>query len=218
MKKILFILLICYLDADTPKNFVNLKEYIPSLKIDMRYYGSDNFVGKSISGYCTPKALLTIDAADALKKVQKDLQKIGLGLKIFDAYRPQQAVDDFVKWSFDLKKIESKKKYYPHINKKNLFQKGYIAKKSGHSRGSTLDLTIINLSNTSELDMGTPFDFFGERSSFKCMNITKEQQTNRMLLRSMMLKYDFQAYSKEWWHFTLKNEPYKYTYFNFLIQ
>jgi len=198
-------------------DFVEIKKEIPSIELDIRYYGSDNFIGEPIDGYLAPKALLSREASDALKKVQKELNGFSLGLKIFDAYRPQKAVDHFVRWGRDLKDKKMKEAFYPTVEKKNLFKEGYIAEHSGHSRGSTVDLTIIDLKSKVELDMGSSFDFFGEPSWVHYQQITAQQRANRMLLNRTMLKHGFKSYAQEWWHFTLKNEPYK-KYFDFNIE
>ena len=198
-------------------DFVEIKKEIPSIELDIRYYGSDNFIGESIDGYFAPKALLSREASDTLKKVQKELNAFSLGLKVFDAYRPQKAVDHFVRWGRDLKDRKMKEAFYPNVEKKNLFKEGYIAEHSGHSRGSTVDLTIIDLKSKVELDMGSSFDFFGEPSWVHYQQITAQQRANRMLLNRTMLKHGFKSYAQEWWHFTLKNEPYK-KYFDFNIE
>ena len=198
-------------------DFREIKKEIPSIELEMRYYGSDNFIGEPIDGYFAPKALLSREANDALKKVQKELNSFSLGLKVFDAYRPQKAVDHFVRWGRDLKDRKMKEAFYPNVEKKNLFKEGYIAEHSGHSRGSTVDLTIIDLESKFELDMGSSFDFFGEPSWVHYQQITAQQRANRMLLNRTMLKHGFKSYAQEWWHFTLKNEPYK-KYFDFNIE
>ena len=218
-KTILFLtILLTTVQAELPKNFSYVKDKIPNIELDLRYYGENNFVGEVIDGYLAPKAILTKKASSALAKVQKELEGFGLGLKVFDAYRPQKAVDHFVRWGRDLGDKRMKAEYYPTVEKKNLFKVGYIAKKSGHSRGSTIDLTLIDLDSKVELDMGSDFDFFGERSWVKYKMIRGEQKANRMLLNFVMLKHGFKAYKQEWWHFTLKNEPFKKTYFDFNVQ
>jgi D-alanyl-D-alanine dipeptidase len=204
-----------------PDGFVYVKEVIPSVVVEMRYYGTENFVGEQIDGYQKPRPILTRQAAAALKGVQEDLQKYALSLKIFDAYRPQQAVDHFVRWAENHEDIRMKSKYYPDVDKKNLFRKGYIARRSGHSRGSTVDVTIVSFSDSGEvipLDMGTPFDFFGPSSASEYAKLMLHQRLNRLLLRTLMEKHGFKHLSEEWWHFTLKNEPFPKTYFNFPIQ
>jgi len=200
------------------KNFIYLKELIPKLRSDLRYYGSNNFVGKPIEGYNEPKLLLTIEAANALKKVQDELERIGFGLLIYDAYRPQKATDHFVRWSEDMADTLMKDDFYPNIDKKDLFKLGYIAKKSGHSRGSTVDLTIVSLKTKHILNMGSTYDLFDEKSHTEYPNITKNQHALRLLLKRRMEKHGFKSYEKEWWHFTLKNEPYPNTYFDFPIE
>jgi D-alanyl-D-alanine dipeptidase len=199
------------------KGFTYLKEQIPTVELDMRYYESNNFIGKPIDGYLSPRAILSIKATMLLKRVQEELKGFGLGLKIFDAYRPQKAVDHFVRWGRNLAEIHMKAFYYPTVEKKNLFKEGYIAKHSGHSRGSTVDLSIIDLVTKEELDMGSFFDFFGRESWVGYEKITTQQRANRMLLHTVMIKHGFKSYSQEWWHFTLEREPFK-RYFDFDVE
>jgi D-alanyl-D-alanine dipeptidase len=203
-----------------PDGFVYIKDEIPSIFLEIRYAGNHNFIGKPINGYVKPKAILTKEAAIALKKVQAALKKQQLGLKIYDAYRPQMAVDQFVNWAKVLDDTLQKKEFYPKVLKKDLFKEQYIASKSGHSRGSTVDITLINLATTEkiELDMGSPYDFFGKESWLSNSNLTLKQLQNRQLLQDIMKKYNFKNYAQEWWHFTLKNEPHPTTYFNFKIE
>ena len=217
MTKSIFILtiLLTTSQAELLKEFNYIKEKIPNIELDLRYYGENNFVGQAIDGYVSPKAILSSKATLSLVKVQKELENFGLGLKVFDAYRPQKAVDHFVRWGKDLGDKKMKAKYYPTVSKKDLFKEGYIAQKSGHSRGSTIDLTLIDLESRAELDMGSGFDFFGKRSWVEYKKITIEQRSNRMLLNFVMLQHGFKSYAQEWWHFTLKNEPFKKSYFNF---
>lgn len=205
---------------DLPNGFVELKTYIPTIKLDIRYYTSDNFVGKRIDGYESPKALLTKQAAESLKNVQDELVIFGLSLKVYDAYRPQRAVDHFVRWAKDLKDTKMKLKYYPEVDKENLFSEGYIFDRSGHSRGSTIDVTIVSLDDTesAELDMGTNWDFFSPSSWPQSLLVTTQQRANRAFLYHVMRKYGFMVLNKEWWHFTLENEPYPDLYFDFPIQ
>jgi len=172
-------------------------------------------MGRRVAGYHSARAVLTLRAAQALAEVQSDLNRFGLGLKIFDAYRPQKAVDDFVRWGKDLTDTVMKEQYYPFVDKENLFKEGYIAEKSGHSRGSTLDLTLVDLKTGTELDMGSHFDFFGKISWVTNPSITYQQRANRMLLNLVMKRHGFKSYDREWWHFTLEHEPWPDTYFNF---
>ena len=204
--------------AKIPKSFSYVKEKIPTIELELRYATTNNFVGEVIEGYLAPRAILTTKATHALAKVQKELEGFRLGLKIFDTYRPQRAVNHFVRWGRDLADKKMKAMYYPNVEKKNLFKEGYIAKRSGHSRGSTVDLTIIDLKTKEELDMGSSFDFFGKESWIHYANITLQQRANRMLLNQVMTKYGFRAYAQEWWHFTLENEPYKKKYFDFVVK
>ena len=198
--------------------FVNVEDVIPTIETDIRYYSSDNFVGAKVDGYKKPIALLSKQAAKALTYVQEELEKEGLGLKIFDAYRPQKGVDHFIRWAKNPSDTLTKRKYYPEVNKRDVFKLGYVASRSGHSRGSTLDLTIIRLDTKEELNMGSGWDFFGGISSHGTERITPEQAANRMKLKAIMEKYGFQAYSKEWWHYTLRNEPYPDNYFDFDVE
>jgi len=205
---------------DLSDGFVELETFIPTIKLDIRYYTSDNFVGERIDGYESPKALLTAQAAEALKSVQTELAAFGLSLKVYDAYRPQRAVDHFVRWAKDLNDIKMKLKYYPEVDKANLFTEGYIADRSGHSRGSTVDVTIVSLGDTElvELDMGTNWDFFSPSSWPQSSIVTSQQRANRVLLYNVMSKHGFKPLNEEWWHFTLENEPYPDHYFDFPIQ
>ncbi len=216
-----FILIAAHTQQDSnrlPNGFVYVKDIIPQLEVDLRYCGHHNFIGKPIQGYLEPQTILTKKAAEALAKVEKELNKNNMGLKIFDAYRPQTAVNHFVEWAKDPKDTLGKFEFYPTEDKRLLFKRGYIASKSGHSRGSTVDLTIITLDNKNEVDMGSPFDFLGEISGHSYANLTSQQLKNRKTLKSIMEKHGFRAYSKEWWHYTLNNEPFKNTYFDFPVQ
>ena len=201
-----------------PKEFVYAKEMIPTLRSDMRYYSSNNFIGKPIDGYIKPKCILTKEAAVALKNVQDELGRLGFGLLIYDAYRPQKAVDQFIKWVEDESDTIMKNRFYPNLNKSELFDKEYIAKKSGHTRGSTVDLTIVSLTTGHILDMGSEYDLFDEKSSTDYPNITRNQRAIRLLLKRRMEKHGFKSHSKEWWHYTLAKEPYPNKYFDFEVE
>ena len=204
-----------------PSGFVYLSDVAPTIVLDMRYATSENFIGTPIEGYINSVAIATKEAAVALNNVQTYLQRFGLSLKIYDAYRPQRAIDHFVRWAKDLTDVSKQTEYYPKVAKEVLFQEGYIASKSGHSRGSTFDLTLVYIDNKGaprELDMGTPFDFFDPKSGSKYADLTATQRANRLLLKTVMEKHGFKPYPKEWWHFTLKDEPYPDTYFNFVIE
>lgn len=203
---------------ELPAEFVYLKEISSDILVDLRYNSADNFMGRKIDGYYSKSCILTRKAAMALKKVHKELESKGLSLKIFDAYRPQRAVDHFVRWAQDLSDTLNKTSYYPEVLKSELFKRGYIAAKSGHTRGSTLDLTIVKSSNNTELDMGTSWDFFSEKSWPQSNEVTRAQKDNRMLLRTVMIKFGFKPYEAEWWHFTLNKEPFPDTYFDFPVK
>ncbi|HLV40435.1 M15 family metallopeptidase [Xanthomarina sp.] len=201
-----------------PEGFVYAKTFIPDLEVELRYYSTNNFVGDTIAGYHANTLIVTRPTAQALKLVQEELLLHNLCLKIYDAYRPQEAVNHFIKWARKLDDTLMKQEFYPNVEKRHLFKEGYIASKSGHSRGSTLDLTIIDADTHEALDMGSPYDFFGEPSWVNYQNLSKEQKTNRQLLQDVMVKHGFRNYPKEWWHFTLRNEPFPKTYFNFPVE
>jgi len=201
-----------------PKGFSYVSEIDATIKKELRYATSNNFIGKPIDGYLKDSLIISTPAAKALKEIQTKLMLSGLSLKIFDAYRPQQAVDHFVRWAKVMNDTLMKQLYYPDVQKSELFTLGFIASKSGHTRGSTVDLSIVDVKTNKELDMGSSYDFFGEKSHPFYKKITEAQMKNRMLLRTIMIKNGFIPYDNEWWHFTLKDEPYPTTYFNFLIE
>ncbi|MCF7567022.1 M15 family metallopeptidase [Sabulilitoribacter arenilitoris] len=214
-----FLLLVCHLSfGQLPEGFVYVKAIIPDLDVELRYNTTNNFIGKRIEGYHSNKLIITKQTAEALKLVQTELQQYNLCLKIYDGYRPQQAVNHFVRWAKILNDTINKSIFYPKVEKENLFKAGYIASKSGHSRGSTVDLTIIDGNTGKPIDMGSPYDFFGQESWVNYDAITKKQKENRQLLQAVMLKHGFRNYPKEWWHFTLRQEPFPKTYFDFPIE
>ena len=225
--------------TDDSSQFVNLTDVVPDAILEIRYYGTYNFVGTRIDGYELPTALLTKQAADSLKAVSDDVMAQGYRLKIYDAYRPQKAVDHFVRWSKDISDTKMKSYFYPDLDKSVLFAQDYIMEKSGHTRGSTLDLTLFDMQTEKELDMGGTFDWFGPESHPDfCGNpetgqytgdntkspaspkrsITEQQFRNRMILRRAMLAHGFKALDSEWWHFTLRDEPFPDTYFTFPVR
>jgi D-alanyl-D-alanine dipeptidase len=201
-----------------PEDFVNAVEVVPDLVVDMRYAGSYNFVGRPIEGYEAPVCILTRRAAAALGEVQAELRDYGLGLKVFDCFRPTRAVADFVGWAQDESDTRMKAEFYPDLEKPELFPRGYIAERSGHSRGSTVDLTLVYLPWESEVPMGTGFDLFSERSSPTDADLPSQARANRLLLSSVMQRHGFTPYELEWWHFTLADETYPDTYFDFPVQ
>ena len=203
--------------SDDASDFVLLSDAVPDAILEIRYYSTYNFVGARIDGYEEPVALLTKEAAAALKEVSDDVIAQGYRLKIYDAYRPQKAVDHFVRWAEDTADVKMKEYFYPDLEKDVLFPLGYIAEHSGHSRGSTVDLTLFDMTTEKEADMGGTFDFFGELSHPDYKDITDEQYANRMILREAMLRHGFKPLDEEWWHFTLENEPYPDTYFTFPV-
>ena len=204
------------LPTDT-SGFVVLSEFMPNIIQEIRYHSTYNFIGERIDGYEEPCALLTIEAARALKSAAMELYVKGYMLKIFDAYRPQCAVKHFMLWGIEDTDIRMKPYFYPELEKQELFAKGYIAKQSSHSRGSALDLTLLDMKTGKELDMGSPFDLFSTRSHPDCRDITDEQYENRMMLQSTMLRNGFLPLDCEWWHFMLEDEPYPDTYFTFPV-
>lgn len=245
MKKIIFIffltLSVQLFSQNIPEGFVEIREVIPDIILDLRYLTNHNFLGVPVEGYKSEKCFITKKAADSLAKVQAELKRFGLSLKIYDAYRPQRAVNHFVRWAKDLSDTLTKKEFYPTIDKSKLFEDGYIAEKSGHSRGSTIDLTIIPIPlpyqpafdvndqcecfesidkrfKDNSIDMGTGYDCFNVHSHTENPELTPQQRANRLLLKSLMDKYGFKNLPEEWWHFTLRNEPFPTTYFDFEIE
>ena len=223
--------------TDDTSQFVTLTDVVPDAILEIRYFGTYNFVGDRIDGYLEPTALLTKQAADSLRAVSDDVISLGYRLKIYDAYRPQKAVDHFVRWAEDIADVRMKAFFYPDLDKNVLFPQEYISARSGHSRGSTLDLTLFDMATEKELDMGGTFDWFGPESHPDfCGNpetgeytgdngkspvgrsITAEQFRNRMILRAAMLRHGFIPFPTEWWHFTLKDEPFPDTYFTFPVR
>jgi len=223
--------------TDDSSQFVTLTDVVPDVIMEIRYYGTYNFVGTRIDGYEEPTALLTRMAADSLRAVSDDVKSLGYRLKIYDAYRPQRGVDHFVRWAADIPDTLMKTYFYPDLDKSVLFEQEYIYEKSGHTRGSTVDLTLFDMATEKELDMGGTFDWFGPEShpdfcgnpetgeytgdnsqSPAGRSITPEQFANRMILRQVMLRHGFKALDSEWWHFTLKDEPFPDTYFTFPVK
>jgi D-alanyl-D-alanine dipeptidase len=217
--------------------FVPIAEAVPDVILEIRYYSTYNFVGTRIDGYEQPVAYLTRKAAEALKAVSDDVMAQGYRLKVYDAYRPQRAVDHFVRWAADIPDTLMKAYFYPDLDKSVLFDQEYIMAKSGHTRGSTVDLTLFDMATEKEVDMGGTFDWFGPEShpdfcgnpetleytgdngkSPAGRSITPTQFYNRMILRQAMLRHGFKPLDSEWWHFTLKDEPYKDLYFNVSVK
>ena len=205
-------------DTEDASQFVTLTDVVPDAILEIRYFGTYNFVGARIDGYLEPTALLTREAADSLQAVSKDVMAMGYRLKIYDAYRPQKAVDHFVRWAANVNDTLMKPYFYPALDKSVLFAQGYIAKKSGHTRGSTVDLTLFDMKTEKEVDMGGTFDWFGPESHPDFRGITPAQFANRMILRRAMMCHGFKPISSEWWHFTLKKEPFPHTYFTFPVK
>lgn len=196
--------------------FVLVSEAVPDVILEIRYHSTFNFVGSRVDGYDQPVAVLTREAADALKAASVAAMALGYRIKVYDAFRPQRAVDHFVRWAEDLNAQEMKPYFYPEVDKTRLFEEGYIAKRSGHSRGSTVDVTLTHMMTGADIDMGGAFDYFGERSHpGNTDGLTEEQIANRMLLQKLMMDAGFRPLDTEWWHFTLVNEPYPDTYFDF---
>ena len=223
--------------TDDSSQFVTLTDIVPDAILEIRYFSTYNFVGQRIDGYLEPTALLTRQAADSLQAVSKDVMAQGYRLKIYDAYRPQKGVDHFVRWSKDFADSIMKSYFYPDLDKSVLFEQRYIMEHSGHTRGSTVDLTLFDMKTEKEVDMGGTFDWFGAEShpdfcsnpetgeytgdnhkSVAGRRITAEQFANRMVLRQAMLRHGFNPIDTEWWHFTLKNEPFPDTYFTFPVR
>ncbi len=228
--------------AHLPRGFTYLYDVDPTIIQEMRYYGNHNFVGRPIRGYLAPKCILTIQAAEALVKVQAELKEFSMSLKVYDCYRPQRAVDDFIVWAKDRSDTKMKREFYPKIDKANLFKDGYISEKSGHSRGSTVDITIVALPiekqakynygerlfacdlpankrfKDNSLDFGTGFDCFSTLSHTANSHIGDLQKQRRLMLKSIMEKNGFKNVAVEWWHYTLEKEPFPNQYFDFEVQ
>lgn len=204
-------------DSYDATGFVSVSAVIPDVVLDMRYYSDYNFVGTRIDGYEEPIALLSEEAAFALRNAADTLRQKGYLIKIYDAYRPQRAVEHFASWASDWSDTKMKEDFYPSLDKSVLFDYGYIAYYSGHSRGSKVDITLVDAATGEDLDMGGTFDFFDVRSHPDYTGITSEQYNNRMILRETMLDSGFYPCSTEWWDFTLNDEPYPYTYFDFPV-
>jgi D-alanyl-D-alanine dipeptidase len=209
-----------------PNDFVNLNTVAPEIQYDLRYFADHNFVGRRIDGYEAPVCLLTSQAAQALKSVEDRLLPMGLTLKVYDCYRPQRAVDDFARWAKDLSSTKMRTEFYPQVEKSQLFNEGYIAYRSGHSRGSTVDLTIVPAGSQipasqrapdNSLDFGTGYDCFSPLSHPDSQEVSPQQRANRLLLQSLMVQAGFKPLDTEWWHFTLAGEPYPDTYFDFPV-
>ena len=206
-----------FFDNNLEDGFVYLNDTDDSIIVDLKYYSTQNFTGQFVEGYLSNTAILTKESALALSNAQDDFNKLGYSLILYDAYRPQRSVDFFVQWSKNPYDTINKRIYYPDIKKSELFELGYIASKSGHSRGSTVDVSLIEISTNKVLDMGTIFDYFGIESHTFFNDISEKQKSNRLILYEIMSNNGFKNYSKEWWHFTLKNEPYQ-KYFDFLVK
>lgn len=225
-----------------PEGFVYLQDIDPTILQEVRYAGHHNFVGHPIPGYNSPVIILTEAVAQPLKAVQAALKSFNLTLKVYDAYRPQDAVDAFAKWAEDPNDQLTKTEFYPALDKKNVFEAGYIAKRSSHTRGGAVDLTIVPLPVPDQpawkpgdpvwdgrlpkgqrfpdnsIDMGTGFDCLDELSHTMNPALSVDVRTNRLLLLSLMEKHGFENYWREWWHFGLVSEPYPDTYFNFPVE
>ena len=199
-------------------DFVIINDLIPEIITELRYYSSFNFVGEHIDGYEEPVALLTKEAAEKLKNASKYFnENENMTIKIWDSYRPQRAVDHFMRWATDESEVKMKSYFYPNLTKKEIFDKEFVAKKSGHSRGSTLDITLVYKINGTNADFGTGFDYFGDKAFYNTTEITESQNNTRKLLKTVMEENGFRCLPEEWWHFTLNNEPFPKTYFNFPV-
>ena len=203
-----------------PADFIDVATLTSNIEIELRYLGNNNFVGTQVDGYEANKCFLQSEAAKALAKVADDIVQQGYKLKVYDCYRSQRAVSHFMRWAADLHDVSTKSEYYPELEKHQLINE-YIAEKSGHSRGSTVDLTLLKRNNFGlwqELDMGSPFDYFGAISNVGSPLISTTQQHNRQLLLALMEEQHFKVYDMEWWHFTHQPPVYTNTYFDFVIE
>lgn len=228
--------------ATLPDEFVDVLKMNPNIKVELRYFSEWNFMGRAIDGYRANKCFLAKEAAQSLAKVQEHLHGLGYSLLVFDCYRPQRSVAEFVKWVQDPRDLKMKKIFYPDEPKDKLVERGYIASKSGHSRGATVDLTVVknqptknngklkyrenvidcrkpkSIEKTGQLNMGTAFDCFSELANTDSDKVSAEARGNRKILKEAMEKFGFVNYAKEWWHFTLKEEPFKERYFDFVVE
>lgn len=198
--------------------FVTLADVVPDILQDMRYYSAYNFIGRRVDGYEQPVAMLARRAAEALVPVAEEVARLGLRFRIFDAYRPQRAVDCFVRWVEDVQDVKMKPWFYPDTEKSSFYALDFIGKRSAHSRGSAVDLTLVDMRTGMDLDMGGPFDFFGSRSNFDFDGLTDRQRDNRALLRGLMTDHGFKPLDAEWWHFQLVDEPFPNTWFDFPVR
>ena len=206
------------IDPMDASGFVRLADAVPDILEDMRYYTTFNFIGRRVDGYGAPRALMTAEAAEALARAAQRAERLGLRLKVFDAYRPQRAVECFVRWVEDPEDLKMKRWFYPETEKSSFYALDFIGRRSGHSRGSAVDLTLFDMATGRDLDMGGPFDFFGPLSRFDYPGLAPAQAGNRRLLRELMTGCGFAPLEAEWWHFMLRPEPYPDTYFNFVIE
>jgi D-alanyl-D-alanine dipeptidase len=205
----------------TQPELVDLADVAPDVAVEMRYAGSENFVGEPIAGYQHPRCLLTPPAARALARVQRDLESRGMGLLVYDCYRPQRAVDRFVRWAEDASDQRNRQRYYPRVPKSQLFEQGYIARRSSHSRGSTVDLTLVRrdrVGGISPVDMGGHFDLFDPSSHTDSTEVGELPRRHRRLLRDAMNRAGFENLPEEWWHYTLRDEPYPDRYWDVVIR
>lgn len=204
--------------SSLPNGFVYIDEIIEDCIVDAKYAGFDNFMGRPVKGYEKPYVICSEEVAEGLVKASDILRGQGYLLIIFDSYRPQRAVEDFIIWAEDLEDQLRKEYHYPNIEKSDLFGKGYIAARSGHTRGAAVDLSLFDIEADGELDMGTCFDFLDELSRHGAKGITSGQEKNREILRQAMIDAGFKAYKKEWWHYAIDPEPYPDTYFDFPVK
>ncbi|MDT0309904.1 M15 family metallopeptidase [Streptomyces sp. DSM 44917] len=204
-------------DGEAPAEFVALREAVPGVREDIRYAGADNFTGMPVDGYQEPACLLTEDAARALVRAREALAGEGLDLLVYDCYRPRRAVAAFLRWAADLSDTRTREEYYPRVPKTRLFEEGYLAERSGHSRGSTVDLTLVRADSGRPLDMGTPYDFLDPLSAPDSPEVTARQRAARDRLGEVMDAAGFGRARTEWWHFTLREEPFPETYFDFPV-
>lgn len=199
------------------KGFVFIDEVLSGVRWDAKYATWDNFTGKPVDGYEVNRIAGTIELAAALRETKRQAAALGYGLLLWDGYRPQRAVDCFLRWSEQPEDGRTKERYYPNINRRDMITKGYVASKSSHSRGSAIDLTLFQLDTSELVPMGTGFDFMDERSNHTSKNVSIIEAQNRCILKTIMKNSGFEPYPYEWWHYVLKNEPYPDRYFDFLL-
>jgi zinc D-Ala-D-Ala dipeptidase len=205
-------------NSKLPDGFGYIDEKVPTIKTDLIFYSTTNFTGTRVAGYFANRAILTNKAIESLKEVQSDLMEFNLGIKIIDSYRPVKGTQYLVNWIENPNNVGFSHIFFPNVTREEIISKGYVAKKSEHNRGSTLDVTLISFDEGREIDMGSICGLFDEISHLRYPNLSSQQRANRMLLYQVMKNHDFKSFEQEWWHYRLLNEPFPDQYFDFNIE